>query len=145
MLFLQEIMFVSDYLLWGKWWNAWEKESWLFTHIKSFLNNFVQKVPSGRYFCTLYKGYYTATHRGGDEWTTHHRCWTPPPLITCDAITRALRKGISPDDAFFPSINRITFAWKSHVSCRKSLAECNQFFPTVHTMRQCSVVFHGME
>ena len=26
--------------------------------------------------------YYTATHRGGDEWTTHQHCWTPSPLIT---------------------------------------------------------------
>ena len=39
------------------------------------------------------KGYYTATHRGVDEWSTHYRCWTPSPLIICVAITQSLSKG----------------------------------------------------
>ena len=40
------------------------------------------------------KGYYAVTHTRGDEWTTHHRCWTHSPLITCVAITRSLVKAI---------------------------------------------------
>ena len=43
----------------------------------------------------ILRGYYTATHRGGDEWNTHHRCWTPSPLIACVAITQSLRRGPS--------------------------------------------------
>ena len=36
-------------------------------------------------FALILRKYYTDTHRGADEWTNHHRCWTPSPLMSCVA------------------------------------------------------------
>ena len=83
--------------------------------------------------CFHYKGHYTATHRDGVEWTTHHRCWTLCPLSThnlCCYYTVKAHQISSSFLAYCGSLlTRSRYAQRQQIiSCNGEVSSfCNQF------------------